>query len=76
MTMTIGGGTSPLETSGSLTGHILSQGYADRPTPKTRTAKVIVIGLVILGVLVLFGVLFATVANDIVTGLFDSLIKG
>lgn len=76
LTMAFGGGAGPLETSGSLTGHILSQGSADRPTPKTRTARVILIGLVLLGVLVLFGVFAATIANDFLSGIFDSLIKG
>jgi len=75
MTMTIGG-AGHLETSGSLTGHILSQGGADRPTPKTRTAKVIVIGLVLLGVLVLFGLVAAAFANDFMGGIFDGIIKG
>jgi hypothetical protein len=74
MTTMMGGG-SPLESSGSLTGHILAQGYADRPTPKSRTAKVLVIGLVLLGVLVVAGLLAATVASDAVKDLFDSFMR-
>jgi hypothetical protein len=74
MTMMVGGG-NPLESSGSLTGHILAQGEADRPTPKSRTAKVIVIGAVLLGVLVVAGLLAATFASDTVKDIFDSLMK-
>jgi hypothetical protein len=67
---------SPLENSGSLTGHILASGRADGPTPKSNTAKVLLIGLVMLAVLVLAGLLAATLAGDVVSDVFGGLIGG
>jgi len=64
-----------MEISGSLTGHILAQGQKDGPTPKSRTAKVIVIMLVVMSVLVLVGVIAATFASDTVSEIFDNLIN-
>jgi hypothetical protein len=66
----------PVETSGSLTGHILAQGAADRPTPKSRTAKVVLIMLVVLAILVALGLLGATVARDTISALLNRLIGG
>jgi len=75
MTMTLGGGSS-LETSGSLTGHILSQGHADAPSHKTHTAKVIVVGLILLGLLVVGGLIAATAAGDALTDIFNGFLNG
>ena len=62
---------TPLENSGSLTGHILSQGTADLPPPKSRTAKVLVIILGILVVLVGGGLVVAYYFQDFITDLFS-----
>jgi hypothetical protein len=67
---------NPLENSGSLTGHILSQGRADGPAPKSNTAKVLLVGAVLLAVLVAIGLIAATVAGDAVTDLFGGIIDG
>jgi hypothetical protein len=64
---------SPLESSGSLTGHILSRGHADTPTPKSRTARVIIIMVVVLAVVVGLGFLAATVFNDFLSDLLGGL---
>jgi hypothetical protein len=62
---------APMENSGSLTGHILSQGTADLPPPKSRTAKVLLIILGILVVLVGGGLAVAYYFQDFITGLFN-----
>jgi len=60
-------GSSSLESSGSLTGHILSQGRQDLPPPKSRTAKVVVIMLVVLGLLVVGGLVGGIFFRDAIT---------
>lgn len=60
---------NPVESSGSLTGHILGQGRADTPTPRSRTAKVVIILVVVLVVMVLLGLLAATLFNDMISDL-------
>jgi hypothetical protein len=67
---------NPVETSGSLTGHILAQGTVDGPTPRSNTTKVLVVGAVLLAVLVLIGLAAATVAGDAVTELFNGILDG
>ena len=62
-----------MESSGSLTGHILSRGRADTPTPKSRTARVIIIMVVVLAVVVGLGFLAATVFNDFLSNLLGGL---
>jgi hypothetical protein len=74
-TMSMPGG-GQLENSGSLTGHILAQGRADGPAPRSNTAKVLLIGAVLLVVLVLIGLLAATVAGDAVTDMFSGILDG
>ena len=54
---------SPLEHSGSLTGHLLSQGSAE-PAPKSRTTRVIVIMTVVLSLLVIIGLVVAVFARN------------
>ncbi len=61
-----------METSGSLTGHILSQGNEDAPAPKSRTAKVILIIVIILVVLVGGGLAVAYFFQDYITELFNN----
>lgn len=68
--------TGYMENSGSLTGHILAQGHQDMPTPKSSTAKVVVIMVIVLAVLVIAGVAAATFAGDTVTSIFDGIISG
>jgi hypothetical protein len=53
----------PLEHSGSLTGHILSQG-TDTPPPKSRTTRVVVIMTVVLSVVVILGLIVAVFARN------------
>jgi hypothetical protein len=57
----------PLEYSGSLTGHILSQGN-DAP-PKSRTTRVIVIMTVVMTTLVIMGLVIAVFARNALTGI-------
>jgi hypothetical protein len=74
MTMAIAGG-SPLENSGSLTGHILSQGRSDGPAPAANTAKVFLVMALVLGILVAVGALVVVVTGDTFSDLFDSFLK-
>jgi hypothetical protein len=75
-TTQITSGTGPgMEISGSLTGHILAQGRTDGPTPKSRTARVVIVMLVVMGILVLTGVALAAFASDAVSEIFDNLIN-
>jgi hypothetical protein len=60
-----------VEGTGSLTGHILSQGNQDMTTPRSRTTKVVVVMALVLVFLIGFGVLVATVANDFINELFS-----
>lgn len=64
---------NPVETSGSLTGHILSQGRADTPAPNNRTAKVVIILVVVLVVMVGLGLLAATLFGDMINDLLGGL---
>jgi hypothetical protein len=64
----------PLETSGSLTGHILAQGSADGPTPKSRTAKVVMIMMLVLGLLVVSGLTAAILFSDAITRTLNGIL--
>ncbi|BCB80988.1 hypothetical protein GCM10022251_61000 [Phytohabitans flavus] len=68
-------GASPLENSGSLTGHILSQGRSDGPTSAGNTAKVFLVMALVLGILVAVGALVVLVSGDTFSSLFDSFLK-
>jgi hypothetical protein len=68
-------GTGQLESSGSLTGHILSQGNEDAPAPKSRTAKVIIIILVILLVLAAAGGAVAYFFQGFFSDLFGGFVN-
>jgi hypothetical protein len=66
----------PVENSGSLTGHILAQGWADTPTPKDSTAKMVVALLVGLGILVAVGLIVVFVAGNSLSKLFGAAFHG
>ncbi|WP_173056875.1 hypothetical protein [Phytohabitans houttuyneae] len=74
MTMAIAGG-SPMENSGSLTGHILSQGRTDGPTPTANTAKVFLVMALVLGILVAVGALVVLATGDTFSDLFDGFLN-
>jgi hypothetical protein len=76
MTMAIPLGAGSVENSGSLTGHILSQGWPDAPAPKNSNAKVMLIMTLVLGILVAIGVLVVLAAGDTFGTLFSGLING
>ena len=64
-----------VENSGSLTGHILAQGWSDTPTPTASTAKVVMVLLIGLGILVAVGLLVVLLAGDAFSSLFDGLLN-
>ncbi|MDG4790584.1 hypothetical protein O7626_32515 [Micromonospora sp. WMMD1102] len=65
-----------VENSGSLTGHILAQGWTDTPAQKTDNAKVVLVLLVGLGILVAIGLLVVLMLGDAFNNLFDGLLSG
>ncbi|MET7422394.1 hypothetical protein [Dactylosporangium sp. NPDC005555] len=72
------GGSSPLENSGSLTGHILSQGTQeededDDEPAKSSNLKVMVIIAVIVVVLVLGGYLAVTLSKSFMEDMFSGV---
>ncbi|MEU4565812.1 hypothetical protein [Micromonospora sp. NPDC023956] len=67
---------NPVENTGSLTGHILAQGWADTPTERPRTARVVIVLAASLALLVAISVVVALMANDAMGGLMDNLING
>jgi hypothetical protein len=74
MTMPV---SAPLENSGSLTGHILAQGWHETPeTSKNSNVKVAVIMLLVILGLIGMSVLFLVTAGDAVSGLFRGLFGG
>jgi hypothetical protein len=54
---------SPVEQSGSLTGHILSRG-TDTPPPRSHTTRVIVIMTAVLTTVVIAGLVIAVFARN------------
>lgn len=58
----------PVETSGSLTGHILAQGWADAPTSGSDTKKVVVVLAIALGFMVVLGLLAVIAIGDVLDG--------
>jgi hypothetical protein len=75
MTTALSRGGHPLENSGSLTGHILSQGQVDRPAPKRNVAKVAIVLVVILVVLAGVGAAVVFGVGDSFNKLFEGLIN-
>ncbi|MBY8871949.1 hypothetical protein K7640_08855 [Micromonospora sp. PLK6-60] len=68
---------NPVENSGSLTGHILAQGWAEEPTTtRSRTVRVVVVLAAALALLVAISVLVIVLANDALDGLFGNLLSG
>ncbi|SCG62753.1 hypothetical protein [Micromonospora coxensis] len=66
---------NPLENSGSLTGHILAQGWSETPaTEKSRTARVVVVLAASLGLLVAISVLVVLLAGDAMDGLVGNVL--
>ncbi|MDM4722048.1 hypothetical protein QTQ03_21565 [Micromonospora sp. WMMA1363] len=66
-----------LETSGSLTGHILAQGWTETPADeRSSTARVAVVLAASLGLLVAIGVLVVLLASDLMDGLMGNVLSG
>ncbi|GIM86973.1 hypothetical protein Sar04_37090 [Salinispora arenicola] len=67
----------PVETSGSLTGHILAQGWTETPAEERSSNTRVVVALAVsLGLLVMIGVVVALIANNALDGLFGNLSGG
>lgn len=66
-----------VESSGSLTGHILAQGWTEPPQRDQRnTTKVVLIMVAVLVSVVILSVLIAISAGEAFDGLFDGLLTG
>ncbi|MFJ6196624.1 hypothetical protein [Micromonospora sp. NPDC092111] len=65
---------NPIENSGSLTGHILAQGWSDTPTTRSRTGRVVIVLAASLGLLVAISVLVVLLANDVLDGLVGDIL--
>lgn len=64
----------PVESSGSLTGHILAQGWTEEPvTEQSNTRRVIIVLSVALGILIAISLLAVLIAGDLVDGFFKGL---
>ncbi|PZG09081.1 hypothetical protein C1I95_29340 [Micromonospora craterilacus] len=62
------------ENSGSLTGHILAQGWAETPAERSSsTLRVVIVLAVALGLLVTISVLVVLLANDALSGVTGGL---
>lgn len=65
-----------VETSGSLTGHILAQGWSDTPAERSSNARVMIVLAAALGLLVAISVMVVLLAGDALDGLVGSVLKG
>ena len=66
--------TNPLENSGSLTGHILAQGWRDEIVDRRRSnLKVAIAMMVVLGLLVTVSVVFMLTAGNAFTDMISKL---
>jgi len=66
-----------VENSGSLTGHILAQGWADLPEREDRsTTKVVLAMAVGLAVMVVIGIIAVLAVGNTFTDIFDGLLGG
>lgn len=65
-----------VETSGSLTGHILAQGWSDTPTERSTNARVMIVLAAALGLLVAISVMVVLLAGDALDGLVGSVLNG
>jgi hypothetical protein len=71
MTMPV---NDPVENSGSLTGHILAQGWHDAPVDqRSSNLKVVIAMLVVLGLLVTVSLVFVFTAGDAFTDFLSNL---
>jgi hypothetical protein len=71
MTMPV---SDPVENSGSLTGHILAQGWHDAPVDQRRSnLKVVIAMLAVLGLLVTVSLVFVFTAGDAFTDFVGNL---
>jgi hypothetical protein len=71
--MTMPVSMDPVENSGSLTGHILAQGWHDGPVDQRRSNfKVVIAMLAVLGLLVTISLVFVFTAGDA----FTDMVKG
>jgi hypothetical protein len=68
--------TNPVENSGSLTGHILAQGWHDEASDRRRSnVKVAIAMLVVLGLLVTVSLVFLFTAGDAFTNMVKGVFK-
>ncbi|PWR12899.1 hypothetical protein DKT68_02155 [Micromonospora acroterricola] len=65
-----------MENSGSLTGHILAQGWSDTPAERSSTRRVVIVLAAALGLLVTISVLVVLLANDALDGLVGNVLNG
>ncbi|KOX15162.1 hypothetical protein ADK66_02615 [Micromonospora sp. NRRL B-16802] len=65
-----------VENSGSLTGHILAQGWADTPAEPSRNTRVVIVLIAALGLLVAISVLVVLLAGDAMDSLVGSVLSG
>ncbi|MEU1363851.1 hypothetical protein ABZ356_28875 [Micromonospora zamorensis] len=65
-----------VENSGSLTGHILAQGWADTPSEQRSNAKVMIVLAAALGLLVAISVMIVLLAGDALDGLVGGALNG
>lgn len=66
----------PVENSGSLTGHILAQGWPDTVPTKSHTTRVVAVLAIGLGIVVAVGLLLVLAAGDVFGAFFEGLLKG
>ncbi|MET8834890.1 hypothetical protein ABZV78_13380, partial [Micromonospora sp. NPDC004540] len=68
---------NPLENSGSLTGHILAQGWAeDAPATRSSNTKVVIVLAAALALLVAISLLVVFLANDALSGITGAALTG
>ncbi|MDG4774311.1 hypothetical protein [Solwaraspora sp. WMMD792] len=66
-----------VENSGSLTGHILAQGWADLPEREDRSTTKVVLAMVVgLAVMVVIGIVAVLAVGNTFTDIFDGLLGG
>ncbi|WP_082312826.1 hypothetical protein [Salinispora fenicalii] len=68
---------NPAETSSSLTGHILAQGWTETSTDqRSSNTRVLVALAASLALLVAIGVVVVLIANNALDGVFGNLLSG
>ncbi|MBM0280082.1 hypothetical protein JM949_35470 [Micromonospora sp. STR1s_6] len=65
-----------METSGSLTGHILAQGWADTPAERSSNTRVMIVLAAALGLLVAISIMVVLLAGDALDGLVGNVLNG